>query len=159
MSRLFLLCVYQFHSHITCTILNRRTEANISGWLTLSLALLGVSTLATGGLLQVVGLGPTTTAQSVRLVPALTERWCPLRLKGNRLHRSGTIPEDLQYNFKLIVLSQHRKMNHRKSFVQTFVFWDITDKTHVAAITTCWMWGIQYYSPPQKTSGWNPPTV
>ncbi len=71
---LFLLCVYQFHSNITCTVLNRRTDAIINVWLTLSLALLGVATLATGGLLQVVGLGPTTTAQGVRLVPALTER-------------------------------------------------------------------------------------
>ena len=42
--------------------------------LTLSLALLGVATLAAGGLLQVIGLGPTTTAQGVRLVPAFTER-------------------------------------------------------------------------------------
>lgn len=42
--------------------------------LTLSLALLRVATLAAGRLLQVVGFGPTTTAQGVRLVPALTER-------------------------------------------------------------------------------------
>lgn len=42
--------------------------------LTLSLAFLGVATLATGGLLQMVSFGPATTAQGVRLVPALTER-------------------------------------------------------------------------------------
>lgn len=42
--------------------------------LTLSLAFLRVATLATGGLLKMVGFGPTTTAQGVRLVPALTER-------------------------------------------------------------------------------------
>lgn len=41
--------------------------------LTLSLALLGVATLAAGRLLQMIGLGSTTTAQGVRLVPALTE--------------------------------------------------------------------------------------
>lgn len=50
------------------------------GILTLSLALLRVSTLATWGLLEVVSLGPTTTAQGVRLVPALTKRWCSLGL-------------------------------------------------------------------------------
>lgn len=41
--------------------------------LTLSLALLGVATLATCGLLQMISLGPAATAQSVRLVSALTE--------------------------------------------------------------------------------------
>ena len=47
---------------------------NPSGKLTLSLALLGVATLAAAGLLQVIGLGPTTTAQGVRLVPTLSKR-------------------------------------------------------------------------------------
>lgn len=51
---------------------------------TLSLALLRVPALATWGLLEVVSLGPTTTAQSVRLVPALTKRWCSLGLTRNR---------------------------------------------------------------------------
>lgn len=46
----------------------------LSAPVVLSLALLGVATLAAGGLLQVVGLGPATTAQGVRLVPAFTER-------------------------------------------------------------------------------------
>lgn len=47
---------------------------------TLSLALLRVSALATWGLLEMVSLGPTTTAQGVRLVPALTKRWRSLGL-------------------------------------------------------------------------------
>lgn len=41
--------------------------------LTLSLALLGVATLPAAGLLQVVGLGSTPTAQGVRLVATLTK--------------------------------------------------------------------------------------
>lgn len=39
----------------------------------LSLALLGVATLATGRFLQVVGLGPTATAQGVRLIATLAK--------------------------------------------------------------------------------------
>lgn len=57
----------------------RRTKCE----LTLSLALLGVATLPAGGLLQVVGFGAATTAQGVRLVPALTERGCSLRLEDD----------------------------------------------------------------------------
>ena len=49
--------------------------------LTLSLALLRVATLSAAGLLQVVSLGATATAQGVRLVAPLSERGRPLRLQ------------------------------------------------------------------------------
>lgn len=42
--------------------------------LTLSLALGRVATLPAGGLLQVIRLGSTAAAQSVRLITTLTER-------------------------------------------------------------------------------------
>ena len=81
------LSILRVNCTLLCNVLSTRIALSIKtfiGWLTLSLALLGVATLATGGLLQVVGLGPTTTAQGVRLVPALTERWSSLRLGGKR---------------------------------------------------------------------------
>lgn len=66
-------------------ILNTNEKFSIkNGIHTLSLALLRVPALATWGLLEVVSLGPTTTAQSVRLVPALTKRWRSLGLTRNR---------------------------------------------------------------------------
>lgn len=59
--------------------------------LTLSLALLGVTTLATGGLLQMVSLGTATTAQGVRLVPALTEGGCSLGLRNENTREKGSL--------------------------------------------------------------------
>lgn len=47
---------------------------SLSAPVILSFALLRVTTLPAGGLLQVVGFGPTPAAQGVRLVPALSKR-------------------------------------------------------------------------------------
>lgn len=52
--------------------------------LTPSLAFLGIPTLPAGRLLQVVSLGATATAQSVRLITPLSEGRCTLRLKHIR---------------------------------------------------------------------------
>ena len=49
--------------------------------LTLSLALLRVATLATGGLLQMVRFGPATPAQGVRLITTLSKGRGSLRLE------------------------------------------------------------------------------
>lgn len=97
--------------------------------LTLSLALLRVAALSARRLLQMVGLGSTTTAQCVRLVSALTEWWCSLGLRKTR-GRSEKSSLKPKVTFKPVnVLSQLIHMNHRKSFVQTFVFGNIIDKT------------------------------
>lgn len=117
-------------------------------WLTLSLALLGVPTLATGGLLKVVGLGPTTTAQGVRLVPALTERWCSLRLRGKKLEGSGTIPKDFT-----TVHSSDSLVSAQKNESQEVICSDICVWRHhwqdswalKLILTWCKLWGMQYY--------------
>lgn len=104
--------------------------------LTLSLAFLRVATLATGGLLKMVGFGPATTAQGVRLVPALTERWCSLRLgsdtKATDQDRPPVIGATQDRCVNVTVLSQSTKVNHNKSYVRTFTI-DIIDKTCRAA--------------------------
>lgn len=93
-----------------------------SSTLTLSLALGRISTLAAGGLLQVIRLGAAAAAQRVRLVAALPKwrRSFRLEMENNSVNRVHTSLAD--HVNDALVLSQDKSRNHRNSSVQTFVF-------------------------------------
>lgn len=149
---MFLPVDYTVNCTLLCNVLSTRIALSIKtliGWLTLSLALLGVATLATGGLLQVVGLGPTTTAQGVRLVPALTERWSSLRLGGKRSEVKNKPSRLCSFNSQLwkSCLSTEKWITENHMFRHLCLKTSLTRlKTYVTAVATwCWVRGMQCY--------------